>query len=274
LLVRAGLALAALSTLTTWQHHFVDLPIGLAAGLLAIAWTPDPAPAGFAQSDPFRFRLAAGYAAIGAAFAAPGVMWRGPWLLLLWPAAAASILVAAYWRGRPDVFRKTEGRIPWWMRVYIAPYLGCAFASSRLHSLRQDHAHEIVEGVWLGRYPSRSGRAPFASFVDLTAEFPFSPGGLPYRSVPQLDLLAPDSNRLSLAVDAINQMGDSRPTLVFCALGYSRSAAAVTAWILSSARADCVRAAMDFVRARRSCIVLRSNYVKALDEFAVRKPLP
>ena len=131
-LIRAWLALAALSTLTTYQHHFIDLPTGLAAGLLAIAWVPDPASPDFAQRDPFRLPLAAGFAAIGAAFATPAIVWRGPWLLLLWPAAAASIVAAAYWRGRPDVFRKAQGRIPWWLRIYIAPYLGCAFASSRL----------------------------------------------------------------------------------------------------------------------------------------------
>src|SRR6185437_14896192 len=77
----------------------------------------------------------------------------------------------------------TNGFVPLWLRVYVAPYLAGAFASSRLHSLRQAHAHEIADGVWLGRYPSRADRRSYASFVDLTAEFPFDPHGVPYRSI-------------------------------------------------------------------------------------------
>jgi protein-tyrosine phosphatase len=52
--------------------------------------------------------------------------------------------------------------------------------------------------------------------------------------------------------------------LVCCALGYSRSACAVAAWLLASGRARDVDAAIATVRAARQLVVLDSGHVAAL----------
>jgi len=43
---------------------------------------------------------------------------------------------------------------------------------------------------------------------------------------------------------------------VFCALGYSRSAAAVAAWLIASGETPSFDQAVEFIRARRPSIVL------------------
>ena len=61
---------------------------------------------------------------------------------------------------------------------------------------------------------------------------------------------------------------DHGTALVCCALGYSRSAAAVAAWLVASGRAADVDAALARVRGARPGIVLGPAYVEALADFA------
>jgi protein-tyrosine phosphatase len=63
---------------------------------------------------------------------------------------------------------------------------------------------------------------------------------------------------------------------VHCKIGYSRSAAAVAAWMLASGRVTQVDAALAELRRARPGIVIRPEIVTALASFAatVRSPTP
>jgi protein-tyrosine phosphatase len=71
------------------------------------------------------------------------------------------------------------------------------------------------------------------SVVALTAELPIRSD----KYVPMLDLIAPTHEQIDAAVQAIDEMAGQRPTLVCCALGYSRSAIAVAAWLIAAGHA-------------------------------------
>ena len=277
-LVRGWFVLMALSTLTTYQHHFIDLPTGLWAGLFAVMLFPTRSRPGVERStDPLRFRLAAAYLA-GAAIAA-ALAWRfgGLAWLLLWPAAALAVVAGIYALGRAELFRKSEsGAMTPAALGVLGPYIAGAWLSSRWFTRREPPAHEIASGVWLGRIPRRVERAAagFRSVVDLTAEMPFSSEGIAYRSIPMLDLLTPAIGQLDAAVEAIEALGRARPTLLCCALGYSRSAAAVAAWLVATGKAPSAAQAVDFIRARRPSIVLRPSYRAVLQEFAGMRTQP
>lgn len=272
-LIRGWFLLMALSTLTTYQHHFIDLPTGLWAGLFAIVLFP-----GFAHAsrpvpshDPRRFRLAAIYF-VGALICGSlaGLVGGTAWLLL-WPAGALAIVAGIYCSGRPELFRKNDGVILPAMTVLLAPFLLGAWLNSRWHTRNQAPAHEIAGGVWLGRLPRRAERDALgiASLVDLTAELPADTEGITYSCIPMLDLVAPAMSQLEAAVRAIQDLGAKRPTLVCCALGYSRSAAAMAAWLVEVGRASSVNEAIEYIRVRRSSIVLPPAY-RALLEESVR----
>ncbi|WP_183141850.1 dual specificity protein phosphatase family protein, partial [Pseudomonas syringae group genomosp. 3] len=62
----------------------------------------------------------------------------------------------------------------------------------------------------------------------------------------------------------IENLRQHGPLLVCCALGYSRSATAVAAWLLYSGRATSVDNAAALIRAARPGVVLREGHLQVL----------
>jgi len=260
--VRAWLAMAALSTLTTYQHHFIDLPTGFAAGLIAVGLF----------SAERRTRLASCFAA-GALLLAAAALWMdGIALLALWPAASLSIVSIAYLTGRGRIYGKRAGAMHPLMLALLGPYIAGAWMNARWTTRREPAAQEIAGGVWIGRLARRRdvARLGIASVVDLTAELPVNPGGVSYCNVPMLDLAVPMVAQLDYAVEAIERFAGQRPTLVCCALGYSRSAAAVVAWLVRAGHAASVDEALAVLRARRRKVALSAAHEGRLREWAGR----
>jgi protein-tyrosine phosphatase len=264
-LVRGWLALAALATLTTYQHHFIDLPTGVLVGLICIGLFPNP--------PDMRRTLAAAYLLACLFLGTLAAAKLGPLgVILFWPAAAIFIVATAYGTGRPDLLGKSGRGMHPVMAALLAPFIVVAWLNSRWWTRRQPPAQEIARGVWIGRSPNRSQIAShrIVSIVDLTAELAFFSSGIPYRSVPMLDLIVPSVEQLDAAVVAIDAFETARPTLVCCALGYSRSAAAMAAWLVASGNAASVNAAIEMIRERRPRIVLGRAHEARLKEWACR----
>jgi len=269
-LMRGWMILMGVSTLTTYQHHFIDVPTGVWVGLLCIAMFPDePVIVRYeAVREPQRIKFGAAYAVgcallVGLALRIGGMGW---WLL--WPAGALSIVAIIYFSGRPELFRKANGAMPPVMVCLLAPYLAAAWLNSRLWT-RREPCNEITDGIWLGRLPGKAerNRQGIASIVDMTAELPADAAGVVYRAVPMLDLVVPTVEQLDAAVDAIAELKWERPTLVCCALGYSRSAASLAAWLTASGKAASVSDSIALISARRPHIALGRSHRARLEEW-------
>ena len=271
-LVRGWMILVGVSTLTTYQHHFIDLPTGIWVGLLAIAIFPFEKP--LVRSSPSRdrgrFRIAAFYLlgavlAVGLAVRIGGAAW-----LLLWPAGALLLVALIYASGRPEWFRKTDGRVAAPVICLLGPYLFGAWLNLLWWARNETASDEIVSGIRLGRLPRRVERDQngIASLVDLVAELPVNTYEVRYRSVPMLDRVVPGVAQLNAAVEAIHDLEGNRPTLVCCAAGYSRSAAAVAAWLVASGQAASVDESIAWIRARRPRIVLGPADRARLEEWS------
>ncbi|HLG97942.1 MAG TPA: phosphatase PAP2/dual specificity phosphatase family protein [Bryobacteraceae bacterium] len=268
-LVRFWLILAAVSTMTTYQHHFIDVATGLWLGMFCIAFISDHHP--IAQRPTFRDasrkKTALIYLAGFVALVALAIAIGGWASWLLWPAGSLVIVAGIYFAGQPELFQKRDGAIAPSMTCLLAPYLAAAWLNSRLWTRLDREADEIADGVWIGRLPRSSERDAFASIVDLAAELPVDAVGVSYRIVPMLDLVAPTFVQLDAAVKAIEELAWKRPTLVCCALGYSRSACAVAAWLTASGRASSVNDSIALVEARRPSVVLRRAQRELLEEW-------
>ena len=257
-LLHAWMALIAVSILTTYQHHFLDLPTGAAVGFLALWVIPDEEESPLRRMsftrDRKRVRLALLYAT-GAALCTAVAFLGGTWLWMLWPAAALAFVALIYAAIGERGFQKSaNGRLSLGSRALLAPYLGAAWLSSRLWTRNHPGATEVRDGVWIGRIPTKG--EPFAAIVDLCAELSCASSPA-YRNVPVLDLTKPSDDALHAAARAIEEA--PKPLLVCCALGYSRSARAVVEWLLTTKRAASFEEAAAIVRAARPSIVLHHD---------------
>ncbi|RZI32673.1 phosphatase PAP2/dual specificity phosphatase family protein [Pseudomonas orientalis] len=268
--VHGWFALIGISVLTTYQHHFIDLPTGALAGWLCVwLWPlehPNPLRNARLTRDPKRGWLGARYA-LGALALMLLALALGGWgLWLLWPAVSLGLVATNYWLLGVEGFQKrSDGQLTSAARWLYAPYLAAAWINSRLWTRGHPQPEPIVDNVWLGRIPAAGEQQPFKAIVDLCAELPIDPQGRRYQCIPVLDLIAPTSAECLQAAQAIERLRSDGPLLVCCALGYSRSATAIAAWLLHSGRAATIDHALAIIRTARTRVVLHPAHRLALE---------
>jgi membrane-associated phospholipid phosphatase len=263
------------SVLTTYQHHFIDVPTGLLLGMLCL-WAWPFADEGDGRSvaahwrwthNPLRRRIAAIYATGAVLVVALAVGIGDSALWLLWGSVSLLVVALAYAAIGAAAFQKAaNGRLSVAARWLLAPYLAGAWLNSRAWTWRDRKPVAVADDVFLGPVPSARELAAssFAGVVDLTAEFHVQAGTRGLEVVPVLDLTRPTADVLAHAAKAIERLRARGPVLVCCALGCSRGACAVAAWLLASGRARDVDAALAAVRAARAVVVLDAGHVSAL----------
>ncbi|MBS1160964.1 MAG: rane-associated phospholipid phosphatase protein [Proteobacteria bacterium] len=267
-LTHAWALLIGISVLTTWQHHLIDVPTGAAVGLFCLWLWPEgelttPLKRG---EDAGHTRLAALYCGgalvfLAAADALGGIAW-----LLAWPTLALLLVAWNYaWAGAAG-FQKQAGRQSLAVRWLLAPYILGVWINSRLWTRRHPQPDLIADNVWLGRLPSRTQFAAgrFAALIDLSAELSAPAIAGNYIGAPSLDLVPASPQALLAAARAIEAQRRHGPVLVACALGYSRSAAAVAVWLRHSGRHSNLDEAIGQVCRQRPSVVLGPLWQKAL----------
>jgi membrane-associated phospholipid phosphatase len=270
-LLHGWFALTGVSVLTTYQHHFVDVPTGALLGWFCVWLWPlqgDSPLAGARLCAAVRRRRIALLYAIGAAgLTALAVAAGGAWLWLLWPAVSGALVAAAYLALGASVFQKTpDGRMSAAARWLLAPQSLIAWVNSRVWTWRRPAPTHLADGVWIGRFPSARDIAAggFTAVIDLCAELPAPATAAAWHSLPSLDLAPPKPATLRAAAQAIEQHRRGGPVLVTCALGYARSAAAVATWLLATGRAGDAAEAVAALRRARPWTVLGEAHRQAI----------
>ncbi|MGK9416391.1 phosphatase PAP2/dual specificity phosphatase family protein [Pseudomonas cedrina] len=269
-LVHGWFALIGISVLTTYQHHFIDLPTGALAGWICVWLWPVEHPSPLLNArltrDPRRWRLGLRYGLGALVLAILAFAVGGGGLWILWPSVSLALIMANYLvLGATGFQKRADGRLTPAARWLYAPYLAAAWVNSRLWTRKHPQPDLIVDNVWLGRIPAASEQEPFKAIVDLCSELPINPQGRAYQSIPVLDLIAPTPAECLQAAQAIERMRCNGPLLVCCALGYSRSATAVAAWLLHTARAATIEEALAIIRTARADVVLHPAHREALE---------
>ncbi|MFJ4348848.1 phosphatase PAP2/dual specificity phosphatase family protein [Pseudomonas sp. NPDC089401] len=276
-LMHGWMALIGLSVLTTWQHHFIDLPTGALAGCLCLWLWPSQGRLPWQNIRLARAHkcwwLALAYALGAAACAGVAFTLGGAWLWLAWPSLSLALVALNYAVLGAGGFQKgSDGRLSCAAVALFAPYLLGAWVNSRLWTWRQPHPDEVCEGVFLGRIPGVGERLGQAAIVDLCAELPCVVAGQQaYRVFPALDLIAPDNGLLLEAATSIEHLRQQGPVLVCCALGYSRSASAVAAWLIVSGRCADADQAERLLRQVRPRIVLHPAHRQVLQRLGAHR---
>jgi len=270
--------LIALSPVLTYQHHLVDIVGGFALAGYCFYFFRERT---VVQPVVANRRIGSYYAAGAALLAFIGaIFW--PWgVLLLWPAIALGIVALAYFKAGPIVFHKTEGKLPWSTRFVLAPCLVGQYLSL-LYYRRQCRAwDEVTPQIWIGgklgrRLANKALCSGVAAVLDLSAEFseaePFRK--INYRNTPVLDLTAATQAQLVEISKFIGNHSRNGAVYVHCKVGYSRSAAAVAAYLIMSGKVKTAEEAFAMIRRVRPSVVIRPEVVSALSTFEqlVRSP--
>jgi protein-tyrosine phosphatase len=263
--------LIGLSPLLTYQHHVIDIFGGFVLAGYCFYLFREPS----LLMPVVVNRHIGSYYAVGAAVVllVGAIFW--PWgVLLLWPAIALGIVALAYFGAGPVVFHKTRGKLPWSTRFVLAPCLLGQYLSLLYYRSRCRSWDEVTPLIWIGgKLGSRSANnalcSGVASVLDLSAEFseakPFRK--INYRNVPVLDLTAPTQVQLAEMGEFIGKHSRTAVVYVHCKIGYSRSAAAVAAYLIMSGKANTAEEAFAIIRRVRPSVVIRPEVISALSEF-------
>jgi len=272
--------LIALSPLLTHQHQVADIVTGMAlAGYCFYAIRAEREPRNLVRP---RCDLAMLYLGAAIPLFAAAAFDPKRWAILGWIAISLVLVSAAYFGMGPRIFRKrADGTMPLSSFFAVGPCILGQFLSLLYYRGKISAYTRITPAALIGRRPNQREAAELCesgvtAVLDLGAELPEVPAlrSLNYLCVPILDLTAPTPEQLDLAARFISAEAESGQVYVHCKIGYSRSAAAIAAYLLFSQQAKTVTEAIALIRQLRPGIVMSRAALKALEEFRFRMALP
>lgn len=291
-------SLIALSVLTTYQHHFIDVPTGALLGWLVLWAIPQhgvspfrrpfgtqgrlkTSEASFAKTSEASFReaktspetrsreikIAMLYLA-GAVLSALPSFFSGAWLWMLWVSVSLLVVAFAYLTGNAAVFQKqADGRLSAAATVLLLPYLA-GVRLNMVYWLRgKAKTARVRDDVLIGSVSAISDGLP--AVLDVCAEYPRPRYRGTYRVLPLLDMVAPSENDLMQAASLLETLRRQRgKVLTCCALGYGRSAAVVLTWLLVYGGCRDLAQATAELKQARPQMVLPPETAKAVEAAA------
>ncbi|MDH6251011.1 membrane-associated phospholipid phosphatase/rhodanese-related sulfurtransferase [Chryseobacterium sp. H1D6B] len=228
------LVLLGASTLTTYQHHFIDVITGVILAHLSFILVPY-------QKNNFLYRnyhIANFYFLFGYSFFLLSLLsaeYLGVlWLILVWPALVMLFIGYHYQKNEVCFLKDKNGNIPVYKRIFYSPYLLLYWIFWKF--LRKNKKPlEIADSIYISSRPDDKDLECFIidknTFVyDLSAEMEEAASikkTASYFSVPFLDIGTLNSNETKKLVSEITEKHKPLPKngkiLIHCTMGYTRS---------------------------------------------------
>ncbi|MFP3597889.1 phosphatase PAP2 family protein [Chryseobacterium sp. SIMBA_029] len=223
-----------ISTLTTYQHHFIDIITGIILAHISFIVFPD-------QKNNFRYRnfqvanfyFLSGWIIFSISLFLNQFFGR-VWLLLLWPALVMLLTGYHYQKNAVHFLKDKNGNIPVWKKIFYAPYQLIYYICWKW--LRKNKAPiEIMQKIYISSRLSTADVQQIEinenTFVyDLSAELEETSlikERSKYYSVPFLDIGTFDVEETKKLVHQITENYQQLPgngkILIHCTMGFTRS---------------------------------------------------
>lgn len=253
LILSAWFVLIGVSVLTCYQHHFIDVPLGFLAGVLISYLLPMQSFERILSADYFK-RVKLGFFYLLGCFSCVvlACIFKGFALWLFWPAISLLIVALGYFLWGTAIFQKDmQGKMSLSARVILAPYLLGTYISKLYFTRNLPECTQITKQVYLGALPLKD-TIKTDGLLDLTAEFDTSAIKCKNKIIcPRMDLTAQTPVQIQEAVSKLTQLTESGTVLVCCALGLSRSATIVAAYLMSQNHSLTVEDAVNKIKQLR-----------------------
>jgi len=281
-----------LSVLTTYQHHFIDVPTGALLGWLVLWAIPQHGVSPFrrpfgtqgrlktseadfreAKTSPAtrsrEIKIAMLYLA-GAVLSALPSLFGGAWLWMLWVSVSLSVVAFAYLTGNAAVFQKqADGSLSAAATILLLPYLAGVRLNMAYWLRGKAKTVRVRDDVLIGSVSGISDDLP--AVLDVCAEYPCPRYHGAYSTLPLLDMVAPSENDLMQAASLLETLRRQHgKVLTCCALGYGRSAAVVLTWLLVYGGCRDLAQATAELKQARPQTVLPPETAKAVEAAAGR----
>ena len=285
-------SLIALSVLTTYQHHFIDVPTGALLGWLVLWAIPQHGVSPFRRPFGTQGRLKTSEASFceaktspatrsreikiamlylaGAVLSALPSLFGGAWLWMLWVSVSLSVVAFAYLTGNAAVFQKqADGRLSAAATILLLPYLAGVRLNMAYWLRGKAKTVRVRDDVLIGSVSGISDDLP--AVLDVCAEYPCPRYHGAYSTLPLLDMVAPSENDLMQAASLLETLRRQHgKVLTCCALGYGRSAAVVLTWLLVYGGCRDLAQATAELKQARPQMVLPPETAKAVEAAAGR----
>ncbi len=261
--------LIGVSVLTTFQHHFIDIPPAIALGIVICYIFPLDNYCRWRWEKIKSGKLSAIYLAGFLLFAVIPLFLDSYGGFLLWWLSFSCLMIALGYLGLFNVFQKKEnGHFSFAAGIIFFPFRMLNRLIRYFFFPVGKEEREISEGIFLG--PVQAVKNTRCSAVlDLCGEYSRQADiRKAYQSIPIIDLAVLNQKELSQSVQALDEMHEKSGTvLVHCALGLSRSVSVVSGWLIFSGKADSVDEALELLKQKKYSFVLSPKHIKALNEY-------
>ena len=256
--------LIGLSVFCCYQHHFIDAPTGLFAGILISYLLPLKSYKREISPDKkARKKLAFYYLAGSIILIISAFCLKNSAFLLLWPAAALIAVSLGYLHWGTSVFEKdSSGRITLSARIFLAPYRFGAYLSKIYFTGKLKPYCQLAPNLYLGYLPDNKIRQDF--LIDMTAEFVSS--NIKCKGIfsfPRMDLTAQSPEQIQQATQKAAALTRQGSVLICCALGLSRSVCIAAAALVLIKKIN-LQQALDIIKQQRPQIVLNEQHIQNL----------
>ncbi|XP_042375972.1 uncharacterized protein YnbD-like isoform X1 [Zingiber officinale] len=174
--------------------------------------------------------------------------------------------------------KSSHGSFPLWSKFLFAPYLLTVrvYTVFKRMKRRESLYDEIVEGLYLGGWPTSLSRLPPGDpvVIDCTCELPrtyFVPAES-YLCIPLWDSRSPDPTQIECAVRwGCQKRSEKKPVYIHCANGHGRSVCVMCALLVELGVAESWKDAEKMIREKRPLIRMNAHHRRRLEEWSKRR---
>jgi protein-tyrosine phosphatase len=262
--------LIGISVLTTFQHHFIDIPAGFLTGLLICYLFP------LSQDHFWKWgkikskRLAIAYSVVGSLFFILAFLCPiSIALIFIWIGISLLFVGLGYFGLGAIVFQKKEnGSFTFAANILFFPYRWMSRLIRNVFFKSYQSPQKISDKLYLGAF-WMTKKHRYDAVFDVCAEYKKSKNRNPkYISYPLIDLATPTIEELNLGVKKLDELIQNNDTVfIHCALGMSRSATLVFAWLLYANKVKTVNEGYAFFEDNKFQFNLSGKHKEVLETY-------